>query len=142
MVKWNNLDELKSFQQLRNTEAPDLTKALAGEEGAKRVARYQVPMAAGLSYYYAAKQVNEEILAGLKELAAEAELADKFKELYEGAVINTGEKRRVLHHLVRGQLGEDVIADGVNKREFYLNEQKKITALQRLKKEGKTRQKI
>ena len=126
MVKWNNLDELKSFQQLRNTEAPDLTKALAGEEGAKRVARYQVPMAAGLNYYYAAKQVNEEILAGLKELAAEAELADKFRELYEGAVINTGEKRRVLHHLTRGQLGQDVEADGRNKRSFYLEQQEKI----------------
>ena len=32
----------------------------------------------------------------------------------------------VLHHLTRGQLGEAVIADGVDKREFYLNEQKKI----------------
>ncbi len=36
-------------------------------------------------------------------------------------------KRLVLHHLCRGQLGGDVIADGVNKREFYLGEQKKIT---------------
>ena len=32
----------------------------------------------------------------------------------------------MLHHLCRGQLGEDVIADGVNKREFYLGEQQKI----------------
>ena len=32
----------------------------------------------------------------------------------------------MLHHLCRGQLGEDVVADGVNKREFYLGEQKKI----------------
>ncbi|MBO7664130.1 MAG: glucose-6-phosphate isomerase [Clostridia bacterium] len=126
MIKWNNLDELKSFQQLCNTGAPDLTKALAGEEGTERVARYQAPMAAGLTYSYAAKQVNDDILAGLKQLAAEAELAEKFRELYEGAVINTGEKRRVLHHLTRGQLGKDVEADGRNKRSFYLEQQEKI----------------
>ena len=29
----------------------------------------------------------------------------------------------VLHQLCRGQLGEDVIADGVNKREFYKEQQ-------------------
>ena len=43
-----------------------------------------------------------------------------------GEVINTGEKRMVLHQLTRGQLGKDVMADGVNKREFYINEVKRI----------------
>ena len=32
----------------------------------------------------------------------------------------------VLHQLTRGQLGDDVMADGVNKREFYVKEQKRI----------------
>ena len=32
----------------------------------------------------------------------------------------------VLHQLTRGQLGKDVMADGVNKREFYVNEVKRI----------------
>ena len=41
-------------------------------------------------------------------------------------MVNTGEKRLVLHQLCRGQLGEDVIADGVNKREFYVKQQKRI----------------
>ena len=40
-------------------------------------------------------------------------------------MINTGEKRMVLHHLARTQLGEDVVVDGVNKREFYVAQQKK-----------------
>ena len=31
----------------------------------------------------------------------------------------------VLHHLARTQLGEDVVVDGVNKREFYVAQQKK-----------------
>ena len=41
------------------------------------------------------------------------QLVDKFAELYNGAVINTGENRLVLHQLTRGQLGNDVIAEGV-----------------------------
>ena len=106
MNEWKNLDELKSFQTLKNESQPvDLTKVMAGEAGAGRVAAYQVPMAAGLIYSYAAKQVDDGVLKGLKALAEEAQLAGKFEELYNGAVINTGEKRLVLHQLTRGQLG-------------------------------------
>ncbi len=72
-------------------------------------------MAEGLVYNFAAKQVNDQILAVLASLADEAQLVDKFAETYNGAVVNTGEKRLVLHHLTRGQLGKDVQADGTNK---------------------------
>ena len=129
MNEWKNLDELKSFQTLKNESQPvDLTKVMAGEAGAGRVAAYQVPMAAGLIYSYAAKQVDDGILKGLKALAEEAQLAGKFEELYNGAVINTGEKRLVLHQLTRGQLGNAVIADGTDKRSFYAEQQEKIAA--------------
>ena len=126
MAQWKNLDTLKSFKDLADSRKVDLTKALAGDAGAARVAKYRVPMAAGLSYYYAAKQVDDGILAQLKALAEECGLAEKFEELYSGEVINTGEKRRVLHQLTRGQLGKAVIADGVDKRAFYTEQQKKI----------------
>ena len=129
MIEWKNLDELKAFQALKNEGNPvDLTKAMSGEAGAERVAKYQVPMAAGLTYSYAAKQVDDGILQGLKALAEEAQLAGKFGELYNGAVINTGEKRLVLHQLTRGQLGGPVVADGTDKRAFYTEQQKKIAA--------------
>mgnify|MGYP002238304439 FL=1 len=98
---------------------------MAGEKGAERVKKYSTPMAAGLTYNYAAKQVDETVLDALAKLADEAELIDKFQELYNGAVINTGEKRMVLHHLARTQLGEAVVVDGVDKREFYVAQQKK-----------------
>ena len=112
MNEWKNLDELKSFQELKSDGSKvDLTKAMAGEAGAERVAKYQVPMAAGLTYSYAAKQVDDGILQKLKALAEESQLAGKFEELYNGAVINTGEKRLVLHQLTRGQLGGPVMAD-------------------------------
>ncbi len=129
MSEWKNLDELKSFQTLKNeTKKVDLTQAMAGDAGADRVAKYQVPMAAGMTYSYAAKQVDDGILQELKALAEEAELSAKFEELYNGAVINTGEKRLVLHQLTRGQLGKAVVADGTDKRAFYTEQQKKIAA--------------
>ena len=126
MANWNNLDTLKSFQNLFNISNVDIADEMAGTNGAERVKKYSVPMAAGLSFNYAAKEVNDEILDALKALATEAELSEKFEALYNGEVINTGEKRLVLHQLTRGQLGNKVVADGVDKREFYLNEQKKI----------------
>ena len=127
MIHWNNLDTLRAYQDLAGqTERVRLTEAMAGEEGARRVEKYHAPMAGGLTYYYAAKQVNDSILASLSSLAQEAQLSEKFAELYNGAVINTGEKRLVLHQLTRGQLGNDVTADGVNKRAFYVEQQNRI----------------
>ena len=66
------------------------------------------------------------LISIFEELVKESQLLEKFEALYNGDVINTGEKRMVLHQLLRGQLGKDVVADGVNKRDFYINEQKKI----------------
>jgi len=66
------------------------------------------------------------VLTVLADLAEEAQLTEKFEELYNGAVINTGEKRLVLHHLTRGQLGDKVEADGVDKRAFYAEQQQKV----------------
>lgn len=126
MNQWINLDELKAYQNLQKKTPVKLNEVMAGDNGTKRVRKYQVPMAGGMTYSFAAKQVDDEILAGLCELAEEAQLCGKFEELYNGAVINTGEKRLVLHHLTRGQLGKEVIADGKNKRQFYTEQQQKI----------------
>ena len=126
-ISWNNLDKLESFKKLQSLKGSvSVAKELSGAEGAKRVAEYSIPMGAGLTYNYAAKQVNSQVLSVLKELASESQLLEKFEALYNGDVINTGENRMVLHQLLRGQLGKDVMADGVNKREFYINEQKKM----------------
>ncbi len=120
MAEWKNLDTLASFEELQKCGRVDLAAVMSGESGAERVKEYSVPMAEGLTYNYAAKAVDDETLSVLKKLAEEAQLSGKFEELYNGAVINTGEKRLVLHQLCRGQLGGDVIADGVNKRDFYV----------------------
>ena len=126
MVAWNNLDTLNSFGNLSKVNRVKLQEVMAGENGAQRVKSYSVPMAAGLAYNYAAKEVDDTVLAALAKLAEEAELVDKFEALYNGEVVNTGEKRLVLHHMTRGQLGNPVEADGVDKRTFYVSQQEKI----------------
>ncbi|MBO5176630.1 MAG: glucose-6-phosphate isomerase [Lachnospiraceae bacterium] len=126
MITWNNLDTVKAYEALKGVAKVDLAKVMAGESGAARVKKYSVPMAEGMAYNYAAKQVDDDVLAALAALAEEMQLTEKFEALYNGEVINTGEKRMVLHHMTRGQLGNAVEADGGDKRAFYLNEQKKI----------------
>ena len=126
MTQWKNLDTLASFGELAKDQKVNLVEAMSGQNGADRVKKYSVPMAEGLTYNYAAKQVDDQVIDALEKLAAEAELSDKFVELYNGAVINTGENRLVLHHLTRGQLGDTVTADGVDKRAFYVEQQQRI----------------
>ena len=102
MATWKNLDTLSSYDKLSGLKNHvDIATAMSGEQGGERVKNYSTPMAAGLQYNYAAKEVDETVLTALAELADEAQLIDKFEELYNGAVINTG------------------------KREFYVAQQKK-----------------
>lgn len=127
MINWSNSDKLLSWKKLMSLKGMvSVAKELSGENAVERVNSYTVPMGGNLKFNYAAKQVNEQILKTMAELAEEAQLVEKYNALLNGEIINTGEKRMVLHQLTRGQLANDVIADGVNKREFYLNEQKKI----------------
>ena len=127
MINWKNLDTLDAYKALCEMDHKvNLPEVMSNESGAKRVKKYSVEMAAGMDFNFAAKAVDDDILDALDALAKEAELIDKFEALYEGEVINTGEKRLVLHQLTRGQLGKDVIAQGVNKRDFYEAQQKKI----------------
>ena len=129
MINWNNLDTTIAYKELFDVAPVNLAEVMAGENGADRVRKYSIPMAAGMAFNYAAKQVDEDVLAALAKLAEEMQLAEKFEALYNGAVINTGEKRMVLHHMTRGQLGRAVVADGVDKRSFYVEQQQKIAEL-------------
>ena len=126
MITWNNLDTLESFKELSKVGRVDIKEAMSGDNGAKRVKEYNIPMAEGFTYNFAAKQVYADVLEALAKLAKEAQLTEKFEALYNGAVINTGENRLVLHQLTRGQLGDAVVADGVDKRKFYVEQQERI----------------
>lgn len=122
MINWKNLDALKAYGELSEVNEVKLADVMSAD----RVKAYSVPMAEGLTYNYAAKQVDDKVLDVLAKLAKEAQLSEKFKALYEGEVVNTGEKRLVLHHMTRGQLGAAVEADGVDKRSFYVEQQNRI----------------
>ena len=127
MITWSNADKLESWKKLFSLKGMvSVADELSAPSASDRISKYSIPMGAGLSYNYAAKEVNEQILKTLADLAEESQLIEKYQDLLNGSVINTGEKRMVLHQLTRGQLGKDVVADGVNKREFYLNEVKRI----------------
>ena len=128
MITWNNMDTLASYQELQNTKPVNLASAMTGDNGAERVKKYTAPMGAGMDFNYGARPVDDAILASLANFAKEQQMTEKFAALYNGAVINTGENRLVLHHMCRGQLGDAVVADGVDKRAFYIGEQEKIAA--------------
>ncbi|MDR0644848.1 MAG: glucose-6-phosphate isomerase [Treponema sp.] len=89
---------------------------------AERVRNTITPMAAGLAYSYAAKPVTPSVLDALQALADEQELVAKYQALLDGETMNTGENRKVLHHLLRGQLGNDVLFEGKNLGVFYRQE--------------------
>ena len=65
MVSWNNLDTLASWKELEKIEKVNLAEVMSGENGAERVKKYSVPMAEGLAYNYASKQVDDTVLAAL-----------------------------------------------------------------------------
>ena len=129
MIAWKNMDTLAAYQELLAAQKVNLAATMSGENGAERVKNYSVPMGAGLDFNYGARPVDDSILSLLAKFAKEAQLTEKFAALYNGEVINTGEKRRVLHHMCRGQLGDAVVADGVDKRAFYVEQQTKIAEL-------------
>ncbi|MDR2445201.1 MAG: glucose-6-phosphate isomerase [Spirochaetaceae bacterium] len=121
-MRYNNLDRTAVYGRL-----VEATKAYSGFDfrqklNAARVAGFSVPIADTLVYNWAAKKIDDDIVALLQELANEQELTAKYRALLDGEVMNTGENRKVLHQLLRGQLGKDVVADGKNIGEFYRKE--------------------
>jgi glucose-6-phosphate isomerase len=95
---------------------------------AERVRHCVVPMAAGLAYSWAAKPVEKPELDLLQALADEQELIGKYRAILEGETMNTGENRKVLHHLLRGQVGKPVIHEGKNIGAFYRQELDRFSA--------------
>lgn len=126
MIYWNNMDTLQAYKVLQKAKKTNLKKVMSGNNGTNRVKSYSVPIGAGLVFNYGARPVDDDIISKLAELSSEAQLIEKFEALYNGDVINTGENRMVLHHMCRGQLGNKVVSEGMNKRDFYIQQQNKV----------------
>ena len=65
MIAWKNTDTLASYQELLNAERVELVSAMSGENGAERVKAYTVPMGEDMDFNFAARPVNDDILAKL-----------------------------------------------------------------------------
>ncbi|MBI9098072.1 MAG: glucose-6-phosphate isomerase [Spirochaetaceae bacterium] len=122
-MKYKNLDTLSSYKELKEQTEEVILKDVLTRE---RIRNYSVPVGGGLIYNYAAKAVNENIIDVLQKIADEQQLSSKYREVLNGEFINTGENRKVLHHLTRGQLGSDVIFENKNLRDFYVDQQNRI----------------
>ena len=100
---------------------------------AQRVEKSVVALGGGLYFNWAARAVDEQTLDALKALSDEQELVGKYRELCEGAIINTTENRMVLHQLLRcpdsaSVTGKKVIHEGKDIGEFYQKELKRFSA--------------
>jgi len=122
-IQYENLDTLSSFSELTKVESQVTLKDVLTKD---RIKNYTAPVGGGLSYNYAAKAVNDDIIDILQKIADEQQLSSKYMEVLNGEFINTGENRKVLHHLTRGQLGSDVTFENKDLRDFYLEQQNRI----------------
>ncbi|MCL2411561.1 MAG: glucose-6-phosphate isomerase [Treponema sp.] len=131
-MQYVNLDKTTVYKRLLEY-AKTSTFNFSEKLNADRVKKCVAPMAAGLVYSWAAKSVDEETVKLLQELSCEQGLIAKYKALLNGETMNTGENRKVLHHLLRGELGQPVVESansvgGKNIGEFYRNELKRFCA--------------
>jgi glucose-6-phosphate isomerase len=135
MIHYRNLDESVSFNALAKLPKVNVTHILSPE----RIKAFAAGMPEGFIFSYAAAPVDEAIINAMQELSDEQQLIEKYKALAAGEVMNTGEKRMVLHHLARGQLLDPVLFEGRDLRAFYEGERKKISEFAGLIHGGKIR---
>jgi len=133
MVLFKNLDTCRAFEVLKKMPAIELRESLKKE----RISDWWIPHAAGFYYCYAFAPVDDAIIDELEALAREQQLIEKYRMLTEGAIINTSEKRMVLHHLARGQLGKPVILNGQDLEVFYREEKHRFYDFAKKIREGK-----
>ena len=122
MITYRNLDTCLSYKKLAALPRVAVSALLSPE----RIKRCAISMPEGFTYSYAAAPVDEATLEAMQALADEQQLIEKYKALASGEMMNTGEKRLVLHHLARGQLAGTVMSDGKDLRAFYAGEQKRV----------------
>jgi glucose-6-phosphate isomerase len=127
-MNYTNFDNTEAWTRLKSLVPAGKNFDFRGSLNAERVKSCTVSMAGGLFYNWAAKAVNDPVLAALQSLADEQELIAKYRLLLDGEIMNTGEKRRVLHHLLRGQCGNKVIHEGRDLGDFYRKELGRFSA--------------
>ena len=111
-LNYQNLDRAKGYDLLKQMQP-------LVELDPDRIDAFEIDAGGGLRFNYAAKSVDGDLLDALAGLAEEQKLLAKYRALASGEIMNTGEGRRVLHHLLRGELSGSVESDGRNIGGFY-----------------------
>jgi glucose-6-phosphate isomerase len=118
-MQHTDLNKTVTYYKLKNYAKVwsgfDFNKFLDGN----RVKECVVDMAAGLKYSWAAKSADPHLVGILGELASEQGVIQKYKALLSGENVNTGENRKVLHQLTRGELCGPVVENDKNIGDFY-----------------------
>jgi glucose-6-phosphate isomerase len=133
MPTYQNLDAVAAFATLQQKKAYEIKHL-----DTKRIRSCVVPMVAGLSYAYATTPVDDSTIDVLSDLAAQQEVIAKYRDLAAGATMNTGENRKVLHHLLRGELNGAVSAeDGTDLGGFYEEQRNRLSTFASAVRNGK-----
>lgn len=122
MIQFNNFDKAPSYSLLKKEKLANLKELL----NKKRIEDFQIPIAGNLKFNYACRPVSKSTLALLEKIAKEQQLIEKYRLLLNGEVINTGENRKVLHQLTRGQCDKKVIEDKTDIGAFYKQQLKRF----------------
>jgi glucose-6-phosphate isomerase len=134
-MKHVDFDKTQGFKKL--SALPNTRKDFNFLLSPERVKASTVAAGGGLSYSWAAKGVEKAELDILQALSDEQDLTGKYRALLDGEIVNTGENRKVLHHLLRGQLGKAVIAEGRDLGTFYAKELERFSTFAELVRAGK-----
>ena len=130
-TSFKNLDTTSAYRALMDAARVSLRTSLTAARVSDYECGYDLGSGETLTYNYAAKAVSQEIIEAMASLASEQDLIAKYRMIASGEVMNTGEKRMVLHHLCRGQLADPVERDGRNLRSFYEEQRARFSAFAR-----------
>ncbi|WDI37972.1 glucose-6-phosphate isomerase [Entomospira culicis] len=122
-MRYQNLDQTKGFSQLKELAIPSVVEHFTKEN----LESQSIRAGADLTFNYAGKGINQALLSALQALADEQQVIDKYELLLSGEMMNTGEKRKVLHHLTRAQQAGEVLFHNENLRHFYQQQQKRFS---------------
>jgi glucose-6-phosphate isomerase len=136
-VNFTNLDRTDAYRKLKDEYSAGTERLLLPDIlSEERITTYSIAAGGGLTYNYAAKQVDDSVLNILSDLAAETGCIEKYRALAAGERMNTGEDRRVLHHLTRGELIGPVSEADSNLGAFYREQQQRIAEFSRRVRSG------
>lgn len=82
-----------------------------------------------LTFDFSKHRINTETIARLSDLATEANLPQKRSLMFSGDIINTTEKRAVLHTALRGSNDPQLCVDGENVTAFVMQLHAQIKAI-------------